>query len=64
MCNILELSGLFVCLGVPIKFVSAWGTENIVGLWYFTRVHTQADTMSQQLVKFTHISTPEPCHNS
>ena len=34
MCNMMELSGLFMCLGGLIKFFSAWGTEEITGLWF------------------------------
>ena len=34
MCNMMELSGLFLCLGGLIKFFSAWGTEEITGLWF------------------------------
>ena len=37
MCSTLELSGLFVCLGVLVKFFSAWGTEKIAGLWFAKR---------------------------
>ena len=34
MCNIFDLSELFVCLGGLVKVFSVWGTEKIVGLWY------------------------------
>ena len=30
-CNMLELSGLFVCLGWLIKFLSTWGGGGILG---------------------------------
>ena len=53
MCNMMELSGLFLCLGGLIKFFSAWGTEEITGLWFAMgggggggENRTQADTMS------------------
>ena len=31
MCNMLELSRLFVSLGELVKFFSAWGTEKLLG---------------------------------
>ena len=34
MCNMMELSGLFLCLGGLIKYFSVWGTEKITGLWF------------------------------
>ena len=34
MFKVLELSGLFVCLGGLVKILSAWGTEEIGGLWF------------------------------
>ena len=34
MFKVLELSGLFVCLGGLVKILSAWGTEEIAGLWF------------------------------
>ena len=48
----LELLGLFVCLGGLIKFFSAWGggggrgggTEKVAGLWFARGISTQADT--------------------
>ena len=37
MCNILELSGVFVCLGRLVKFSVPGGTEKIAGLWFARR---------------------------
>ena len=39
MFKVLELSGLFVCLGGLVKIVSAWwegggGADEIAGLWF------------------------------
>ena len=34
MCNILELSGLFVRLGGLVKFLVPGGTEEIARLWF------------------------------
>ena len=35
MSNMLELSGLFVCLRRLVQFVSAWGDrKKIAGLWF------------------------------
>ena len=36
MCNMLELSGLFVCLGGLVKFSSPWGggAEKMDRLWF------------------------------
>ena len=44
----LELLGLFVCLGGLIKFFSAWGggTEKVAGLWFARGISTQADTVN------------------
>ena len=36
MFKVLELLGIFVRLGGLVKILSAWGTEEIAGLW-FTR---------------------------
>ena len=46
MCNILELSRLFVCLGGLNKFFEVWGTEKIAGLWFtwFTKIKYPTDT--------------------
>ena len=54
MCNMLELSGLFVCLEGLIKFFSAWGTETIAGLWFARGSSTQADTVL--VLKQAHMS--------
>ena len=34
MCNLLELSGLLVCLGDLLSFSVSEGTEKIAGLWF------------------------------
>ena len=47
MCNILELSGLFICLGGLFTFYSAWETETIARLWFARGLSTQVETMDQ-----------------
>ena len=47
MCNTLELSGLFVCLGGGdlLSFSLHGGTKKIAGLWFAGGgISTQADT--------------------
>ena len=34
MFKVLELSGLFVCLGGLVKIFSDWRTEEIAGFWF------------------------------
>ena len=34
MFKVLELLGIFVRLGGLVKILSAWGTEEIAGLWF------------------------------
>ena len=50
MCNILELSGLFVCLAELVKFFSVWGMgggEKVSGLRFPGRgISTQTDIMT------------------
>ena len=57
MCNILELSGLFVCLGRLDKFSGTWGREKIAGLWFARgEISTQPDTMDH-LYQMKHSKT-------
>ena len=48
MCNILGLSGLFLCMVEFAKFFSTWRTEKIAGLG----ISTQADTILYTLKTF------------
>ena len=54
--NILELSGLFVCLEGLVKVFSARRTKTIAGLWISRRgegdrgVSTQTDTMVSHIL--------------
>ena len=45
MCNILELSGLFVCLTDLSSFSLPGGTEKIAGLWIARGISSLADTV-------------------
>ena len=49
MFKVLGLSGLFVCLRGLAKIFSAWGTEEIAGLWFTRGISTKADTMEWKL---------------
>ena len=51
MWNILEISGLFVCLGGRVEFFSALGTEKLLGYSLLGRTSTQADPIDAR-VKF------------
>ena len=42
MFKVLELSGLFVCLGGLVKTSKPEGTEEIAGLWFTRAISTQA----------------------
>ena len=46
MFKVQELSGLFFCQGEFVKICSAWGKEEIAGLWFARErgIITQADT--------------------
>ena len=47
MCNILELSGVFVYQGELAKIFNAWvGQKKNAGLWFARRINTQADPIS------------------
>ena len=46
MCNILELSGLFVYQGELVKIFNAWvGQKKNAGLWFARWINSQADPM-------------------
>ena len=49
MFKVLGLSGLFVCLRGLAKIFSAWGREEIAGLWFTRGISTKADTMEWKL---------------
>ena len=46
MCNILELSGLFVYQGELVKIsMPGWDRKKNARLWFARRINTQADPM-------------------
>ena len=45
ICNVLELSELFVCPGGLAKFFSAWGDKKLLVCGLLGGISTQADTM-------------------
>ena len=51
MCNTLELSPLFVCLGDLLIFSVPVVTEKITGLWFAGGgICTQADNMNSRII--------------
>ena len=59
MCDILELSGLFVCLRDLISFLVSGWTENIVGLWFARGISYQADTVCTYSASIAKLAFPK-----
>ena len=59
-CNILELSGLFVCLGGLVKFFSAWGDrKNCLVVVFKGGIIYQADAMVPKISLHIFAVSPE-----
>ena len=56
MCNILELSGLFVYQRGLVHIFSIWETEKIDGLWFARGISTQSDPGFSEIILFNFVS--------